>query len=145
MLWTRSTRVCIWRCQYLCRRTKLLIFKMLVLPVLLYDFETWTLSSDLERRLNVFGTKCLDWIMGYHWNDFVSNQRLLHETESRPVTSIVCECQLWLYGHIVHFPDMDPAHRVLSVRDSSEWRRLRGWHVTRGWGKSTDHAENCFG
>ncbi len=85
-----------------------------------------TLSSDLERRLNVFGTKCFRRIMGYHWNDFVSKQRLLHETESRPVTSIVRERQLRLYGHVARLPDVDPAHRVLSVRDNPGWRRPRG-------------------
>ncbi len=35
---------------YLCRRTKTRVFKSLVLPVLRYGCDTWTLSSDLERR-----------------------------------------------------------------------------------------------
>ncbi len=123
-----SLNTSIWRCQYLCRRTKLCIFKTLVLPVILYGCETWTLNSDLERRLNVFGTKCLRRIMGYrwNWNNFVSNQRLLHETESRPVNSIDGERQLRLYGHLARLPDVDPAHTVLSVRDNPGWRRPRG-------------------
>ncbi|KAG0711040.1 hypothetical protein GWK47_021529 [Chionoecetes opilio] len=45
----------IWRCRYLCRRTKIWIFKSLVIPVLLYGCETWTLNSDLKRRINAFG------------------------------------------------------------------------------------------
>ncbi len=64
--------------------------------------------------------------MGYRWNDFVSNQRLLHETESRLVISIVRERQLQLYGHVVGLPDVDPAHRVRSVRDNPGWRRPIG-------------------
>ncbi|KAG0728144.1 Retrovirus-related Pol polyprotein from type-1 retrotransposable element R2 [Chionoecetes opilio] len=48
----------IWRCQYLCRRTKIRIFKSLVIPVLLYGCETWTLNSDLKRRINAFGKFC---------------------------------------------------------------------------------------
>ncbi|KAG0716932.1 Retrovirus-related Pol polyprotein from type-1 retrotransposable element R2 [Chionoecetes opilio] len=44
----------IWRCRYLCRRTKIRIFKSLVIPVLLYGCETWTLNSDLKRRINAF-------------------------------------------------------------------------------------------
>ncbi len=55
----------------------------------------------------------------------VSNQRLFHETASGSVTSIVRERQLRLYGHVARLPDVDPAHRVLSVRDNPEWRRLR--------------------
>ncbi|KAG0723026.1 LINE-1 retrotransposable element ORF2 protein [Chionoecetes opilio] len=69
----------IWRCRYLCRRTKIRIFKSLVIPVLLYGCETWTLNSDLKRRINAFGNKCLRRIMGYRWDDYVSNQRL-HES-----------------------------------------------------------------
>ncbi len=62
----------------------------------------------------------------YRWNDFVSNQRLLQETGSRSVTSIVRERQLRLYGHVARLPDIDPAHRVFSIRDNPEWRRPRG-------------------
>ncbi|KAG0720330.1 putative uncharacterized transposon-derived protein F52C9.6 [Chionoecetes opilio] len=44
----------IWRCRYLCRRTKIRIFKSVVIPVLLYGCETWTLNSDLKRRIDAF-------------------------------------------------------------------------------------------
>ena len=37
-----SLSMSIWRCRYLCRRTKIQIFKSLVIPVLLYGCETWT-------------------------------------------------------------------------------------------------------
>ena len=57
--------------------------------------------------------------MWYRWNDFVSNQRLLRETESRPITSIVRQCQLWLYGHVVRYQEADPASRVVSEKDNS--------------------------
>lgn len=129
----------IWRCRYLCRRTKIRVFKSLVLPVLLYGCETWTLNTDLERRLNVFGSRCLRRIMGYRWDDFVSNERLYHETESRPVISIVRERQLRLYGHVARFPDVDPTHRVLSTRDNPEWRRPRG-RPRNSWLRKVDHT-----
>ena len=129
----------IWRCRYLCRRTKIRVFKSLVLPVLLYGCEAWTLSSDLERRLNAFGTKCLRRIMGYRWDNFVPNERLLHETESRPVISIVLERQLRLYGHVARLPDVDPTHRVLSVRDNPEWRRPAG-RPRDSWLRRVDHS-----
>ncbi|XP_070000270.1 uncharacterized protein [Penaeus vannamei] len=38
-----------WRCRYLCRRTKLQVFKALIMPILLYGSETWTLSSLVLR------------------------------------------------------------------------------------------------
>ena len=35
----------VWRCRYLCKRTKVRVFRSLVLPVLLYSCETWTLTG----------------------------------------------------------------------------------------------------
>ena len=46
----------VWHCQYLFRRAKVQVFTSLVLPVLLYGCETWTLTRDLKRRFNSFGT-----------------------------------------------------------------------------------------
>ena len=67
-----SLNMSIWHCRYLCRQTNIRIFKSLVIPVLLYGCETWTLN--LKRRIDVFGTRCLRRIMGYRWYDFASNQ-----------------------------------------------------------------------
>ena len=44
----------------------------------------------------------------------------------RFVTCIVRERQLWLYGHVAHFHDADPAHQILSVKEPREWRRPMG-------------------
>ena len=116
----------IWRCRYLCRRTKIRVFETLVLPVLLYGCETWTLNASLRRRVDAFGTRSLRRIMGYSWREGVTNQRLLHETGSRPITSIVRQRQLRLFGHVARLPEADPAHQVLSVADNPGWRRPRG-------------------
>ncbi len=56
----------------------------------------------------------------------VSNQRLLRETDSTPVTWTVRQRKIRLYGHVARYPEADPAHRVVSVRDNPEWRRPRG-------------------
>ena len=116
----------IWRCRYLCRRTKLRIFRTLVLPVLLYGCETWTLTGSLERRINSFGTKSLRRIMGYRWFDRISNDRLLTETDSRYISDMVRERQLRLYGHVARFSVIDPAHGVISTEINPNWRRPRG-------------------
>ena len=38
----------VWCCRYLCGRTKVRVFRSLVLPVLLYGCETWTQTRDLR-------------------------------------------------------------------------------------------------
>ena len=93
---------------------------------MLYGCETWTLTRDLRWKLNSFRTRSLRRILGYRWSNFVSNEQLLRETQMRFVTCIVCERQLRLYGHVARFPDADPAHQILSARESHEWRRPMG-------------------
>ena len=70
----------------------------------------------------------------------VSNQGLFHETDSRPITSIVLQRQLRLYGHVAWYPETDPACRVVP----SETTRLGGGlgdaHRTLGCGKSMPPA-----
>uniref|UniRef100_A0A8C4Q0P0 Reverse transcriptase domain-containing protein n=1 Tax=Eptatretus burgeri TaxID=7764 RepID=A0A8C4Q0P0_EPTBU len=61
----------VWRCRYLCRRTKVRIFRSLVLLILLYGCETWTLTRDLRWRLNSFVTRSLWRIPGDRWSDCV--------------------------------------------------------------------------
>ena len=116
----------VWHSRYLCKRTKVRVFRALVLPVLLYGCETWTLTIDLRRSLNSFGTKSLRKILGYRWSDFVPNDRLLREAGMRSVTCIIRERQLRHFGHVARFPQVDPAHRILSLRDPRGWRRPVG-------------------
>ena len=116
----------VWHCRYLCRRMKVRVFSSLVHPFLLYGCETWTLTRDLRRRHNSFGTWSLRRILGYCWSDFMSNERLLRETQRRFVTCIVSERQLRLSVHVARFPDTDPAHQILSAREPREWRRPMG-------------------
>lgn len=40
-------------------------------------------------------------IVGYCWKNFVSDYQLFHESESRPITCMACECQPQLHGHVV--------------------------------------------
>ncbi len=85
---------------------------------MLYGCETWALTRDLERRIEVFGNKCLCRIMGYSWFDRVTNRPLLRETGSRPIASTIRQSHLILYGHVTHFPEVDPAKRAVFERDN---------------------------
>ncbi len=51
----------VWRCRYLCKRSIVQVFRTLLLPVLIYRCETWTLTRSLRQRLNSFGTFAESW------------------------------------------------------------------------------------
>ena len=164
----------VWRCRYLCRRTKIRLFRALVLPVLLYGSETWSIGARERGRLNSFSTRALRRIMGYRWDDFVTNERVLREAGMSQVTCMIRQRQLRLFGHVARFPESDPVSRVISQRISPAWRRPRGrppvtwlqridghcremglagrehaWHSSRrdpqGWRRAVTAATRCLG
>ena len=124
-----------------------------VLPVFIYGCETCTLTRDLRQRLHCFGTRSLRRILCNHWSEFVSNERLLKETQMSIVACNVWERQLLLCGDVDHFPHTDPAHQILSARSllsgGGQWAdhvprgcsrfigisKRRGWarHLPGGW------------
>lgn len=49
----------IWKAMDISRKTKVSLFKSLVLFVLLYRCETWKLTMTEEKRIETFHIKCL--------------------------------------------------------------------------------------
>ncbi|XP_069971479.1 uncharacterized protein [Penaeus vannamei] len=125
-----SVKKSIWRCRYLCR-TKLRVFKALMLSVLLYGSEIWTLSSTLVSRLYAFRNKSLRRFMVYSWQDHVSN-RLHREIGKGPVTSIIRDPQLRLCGHLARFPVYGPTQQVVFLRENPTWGRSVG-RLRKSW------------
>ena len=106
-----------WRLlRYLSSQTKVRVFVSLVMPVLLYSCEAWTLTADLRRRLDSFATTSLrSSILGYRWQDRMSNQEVLSRAGMSRVTCSMR--QLRFYGHAARFPMDDPAQCILNAKD----------------------------
>ncbi len=60
-------------------RTKLALYRTLILPVALYGHETWTLKEADRRVLGVFERKVLRSILGGKLEDGVWRRRMNHE------------------------------------------------------------------
>ena len=80
-------------------------------------------------------------ILGYSWQDHVSNQEVLRRAGMSRVTCLIRERQLRFYGHVVRFPMDDPAHRILNVKDPVEWTRRRGRPYSSWLAQSGDHMK----
>ncbi|XP_038048237.1 uncharacterized protein LOC119722267 [Patiria miniata] len=99
----------IWKERCLSRKTKLSLYNSLVLSILLYGSETWTLSAELERKLDAFDTKALRHIEGIYWQDFMNNKDLRLFTNQPPVSHLIRASRLRLFGHIARAdPPMEP-------------------------------------
>jgi len=65
----------------LSKNLKIKIYKTIILPVVWYGCETWSLKLREERRLRVFENRVLIKIFGPKWDDVTGLWRKLHNEE----------------------------------------------------------------
>jgi hypothetical protein len=67
----------------LSKNLKIRIYKTIILPLVLYGCETWSLTLREEYRLRVFENRVLRKIFGPKGDDLTGNWRKLHNEELR--------------------------------------------------------------
>jgi hypothetical protein len=60
------------------KNLKIRIYRTIILPVVLYGFETWSLALKEERRLRVFENRVLRRIFGPMRDEVTGEWRKLH-------------------------------------------------------------------
>jgi hypothetical protein len=66
---------------HLYRNVQVKIYKTIILPVVLYGCETWSLTLREEHRLRVFGNRVLRRIFGQKRDEVTGESRKLHNEE----------------------------------------------------------------
>ena len=81
------------------------LYKTLVVSILLYGCETWTLLADTERRIQAFEYKCLRRLLKISYRDHKTNEYVRSTVESyvgpqEPLLATVKRRKLSWFGHI---------------------------------------------
>jgi hypothetical protein len=63
------------------RNVKVKIYKIIILPLVLYGYETWSLTLREGHRLRVFENRVLRGIFGCKMDDVLGEWRKLHSEE----------------------------------------------------------------
>ncbi|KAJ4428113.1 hypothetical protein ANN_24127 [Periplaneta americana] len=106
----------------LSKNLKVRIYKTVILPVVLYGCETWTLSLREEQRLRVFENKVLRKIFGAKRDEVTGEWRKLHNTElhalysSPDIIRTIKSRRLRWAGHVARMGESRNAYRVLVGR-----------------------------
>jgi len=72
----------------LSKNLKLKIYRTIILPVVLYGCETWSLILREERRLRVFENRVLRRVFGPQRDEVKGEWRKLHNEELRDIYSL---------------------------------------------------------
>jgi hypothetical protein len=134
----------------LSRKLKVKIYKTIILPVVLYGCETWSLISREEHRLRVFENRVLRRIFGPTRDEVTGewgklHNRELHNLYSSPdiIRQIKSRRMRWA-GHVARIGEGRNVYRVLVGKP--EGRRPLG-RPRRRWedGIRMDLEENGWG
>ena len=100
-MWRRK----VFRSQTLSQKTKVRVFRTLVMSVLLYGAETWAANQQDIRRLHAFQMKALRDIVGVTLWDKRRNEDILKETGEIPVEEQLRQRRLQWFGHLQRMPN----------------------------------------
>ncbi|KAJ4437498.1 hypothetical protein ANN_17643 [Periplaneta americana] len=111
----------------LSKNLKVRNYKTVILPVVLYGCETWTLTLREEQRLRMFENKVLRKISGAKRDDVTGEWRKLHNTElhalysSPDIIRNIKSRRLRWAGHVARMGESRNAYRVLVGRPRRRW------------------------
>jgi hypothetical protein len=105
----------------LSKNTKIRVYRTVVLPVVLYGCETWSLTLREEQRLRVFENRVLRRIFGPKRDEATGDWRRLHNEELN---------------------DLYSSPNIIRLIKSSRLRWGGMWHV---WGRREVHTGFWWG
>ena len=78
--------------------TKVRLYNVYILPILLYVSDTWSMTVATSRRLDAFDQWCLRRILRIPYTAHVTNEEVRRRTGQSPVTSVTGH---WSEGALV--------------------------------------------
>ncbi|BHF76209.1 hypothetical protein SprV_0501930700 [Sparganum proliferum] len=120
----------VWNRHGLQLRTKLKMYKAVILPTLLYGAETWTAYARQARRLNHFHLSCLRRILRLNWQDRIPDTDGLERTGISSIYTMLRQMQLRWSGHLVRMDD-ERLPKRLFYGDVATGSRRQGGQIRR--------------
>ena len=95
----------IWKDKKISTSSKVKLMRSLVLAIFLYACETWTLTAELEKRIEALETRCFRRVLGISYKDHITNVEVKRQIKQAigeyvDLLSIVKKRKLRWYGHV---------------------------------------------
>jgi len=113
----------------LSKKLKIKIYRTIILPVVLYGCETWSLTLREERRLSVFENRVLRRVFGPKRDEVTGEWRKLHNEELSDqysllnIVQVVKSRRMRWAGHVVRMGEGRGVHRVWwgNLKERDQW------------------------
>ena len=109
--------------------TNVHLIKAMVLPVVMYGCESWTIKKADCQRINAFELWCWRRLLRVPWTARRSNQSILKEISPEcSLEGLMLKLKLQYFGHLIHRTDsLEKTLKLGKIED----RRRRGWQRMR--------------
>ena len=119
--------------------TKVHLVKLMVFPVVMYGYESWTVKKAERRRIDAFELWCWRRLLTVPWTARRSNQSILKEISSEySLEGLLLKLRLQYFGHLMRRADSLKKTLMLG---KTEGRRRRGRQRMRWLDGITDSRD----
>ena len=144
-----SNLTVLWKCRKISFTVKFKLYNTLILSVLMYGCESWTLVAESERRLQAFEMKCFRRLLGISYKEHKTNEFVSQEISSligqyEPLLTAVKRRKFFWFGHVVRSNTLDLSKTILQgftdgSRSRGGQRKLWMDNLKEWSGKSVDY------
>ena len=113
-------------------RTKINMYRALVVSVLLYGSEALSTTLVGRLRLDVFDMRCQRRLLCVFWQQHISNQSIRERTKQPTASYLLRQRRPRWFAHLHRMPSSIPVRRVFDFNPNIHgWKRPRGRPKTR--------------
>ena len=147
----------IWRDKNISLASKVKLMWTLILSTFLYACESWTLTAEIERRIQALEMRCYRRLLNISYKDYVTNEEVRKRIQNArgvhdDLLTMVKKWKLRWYGHISRSSDMAKTILQGTVkgarrrgRQKKRWEdNIKEW-MGMGFGDSLRAAEDREG
>ena len=123
--------------------TKIHLVKAMVFPVVMYEWDSWTVKKAERRRIDAFELWCWRRLLRVPWTARRSNQSILKEINPGcSLEGLMLKLKLQYFGHLMQ--RVDSLEKTPMLRGIGG-RRRRGWQRMRWLDGITDSMDMSLG
>ena len=97
------------------QKRKMLLYKTLVKPVLLYNCGTWGVTAAAEQKMDAFHRKQLKRVLNIKYPTIISNEKLYEISKEKPISQTMRAARWKLLGHILRRDQDIPASKAMNA------------------------------
>ena len=94
-------------------KVKMRCFQAYVAGIFLYNSEIWTVTEELNHKIDVFQRKLLRRILNIKWTRKLSNIKLYEIAKSEPWSVTIKRRRLSFLGHVMRLDPETPARKAM--------------------------------